>query len=153
MRLIETFVSYNNNWSLQWIHARKETSSCVRYMQRAFQLILIMSIFSFTFIQGADILFGGERVILPEPFASAYYLSPCVIANCTDNMAIVKEEIFGAVACILPFDTEDEAIQRANSSQFGLAGGVFTKYLFSTLSSNRNLNICSYMYSVFILGT
>lgn len=48
--------------------------------------------------------------------------------NCTDDMTCVKEEIFGPVMSILPFDTEEEAVERANTTKFGLAGGVFTRY-------------------------
>lgn len=48
--------------------------------------------------------------------------------NCEDNMTCVKEEIFGPVMSILPFDTEEEVLGRANSTCFGLAGGVFTRY-------------------------
>ena len=42
-------------------------------------------------------------------------------------MKAVKEEIFGSVLALLPFDTEDEVIKRANDTKFGLAGGVFSK--------------------------
>lgn len=58
-----------------------------------------------------------------------YYLSPCVITNCTDSMKVVKEEIFGAVVAVMPFDTEEEAVRRANDSPFGLAAGVMTRDL------------------------
>ena len=44
-----------------------------------------------------------------------------------DDMKAVKEEIFGSVASVLVFDTEEEVIKRANDTTFGLAGGVFTK--------------------------
>lgn len=43
-------------------------------------------------------------------------------------MTCVKEEIFGPVMSILPFDTEEEVVERANNTKFGLAGGVFTRY-------------------------
>lgn len=47
--------------------------------------------------------------------------------NCRDDMTCVKEEIFGPVMSVLPFDTEEEVIQRANNTTFGLASGVFTR--------------------------
>ena len=59
--------------------------------------------------------------------SGGYYLSPCVLTNCHDNMKAVREEIFGSAAIILPFDTEEEVIKRANDTTFGLGGGVFTK--------------------------
>lgn len=49
------------------------------------------------------------------------------IDNCTDDMACVKEEIFGPVMSVLTFDTEDEVLHRANDTTMGLAAGVFTK--------------------------
>ena len=71
---------------------------------------------------------GGERVTLPDPaLAGGYYLSPCILTDCRDDMRVVKEEIFGAVMCILPFESEADAVERANNTPFGLAAGVFTK--------------------------
>ena len=59
--------------------------------------------------------------------AGGWYLSPAVLTDCTDGMKAVKEEIFGAVAAVLVFDTEEETLERANNTDFGLAAGVFTK--------------------------
>lgn len=59
--------------------------------------------------------------------ANGFYMSPCVMTDCSDDMAVVKEEVFGPVMTVLPFDTEEEAVQRANDTHFGLAAGVFTK--------------------------
>lgn len=53
-------------------------------------------------------------------------LSPCA-DNCRDDMTCVKEEIFGPVMSVMPFDTEEEVIKRANNTTFGLASGVFTR--------------------------
>ena len=47
--------------------------------------------------------------------------------NCRDDMTCVKEEIFGPVMSVMPFDTEEEVIQRANNTTYGLASGVFTR--------------------------
>lgn len=77
--------------------------------------------------EGAKIECGGERVLLEGDLSGGYYLSPCVLTNCHDNMKAVREEIFGSAAIILPFDTEEEVIKRANDTTFGLGGGVFTK--------------------------
>eukprot|EP00095_Tigriopus_kingsejongensis_P001600 snap_masked-scaffold317_size209118-processed-gene-1.1 protein:Tk01600 transcript:snap_masked-scaffold317_size209118-processed-gene-1.1-mRNA-1 annotation:"aldehyde dehydrogenase family 9 member a1-a-like" len=76
--------------------------------------------------EGAKIECGGERVILEGELADGFYLSPCIVTDCQDSMEIVREEVFGSVACVLPFDTEDEAVKRANDTPYGLAGGVFT---------------------------
>ncbi|XP_013411803.1 aldehyde dehydrogenase family 9 member A1-A [Lingula anatina] len=80
--------------------------------------------------EGAEILYGGERVIPDDPkLAGGYYLGPCILVGCHDDMTVVKEEVFGSVMSVLPFDTEEEVIRRANNTCFGLAGGVFTKDL------------------------
>lgn len=54
--------------------------------------------------------------------SGGYYLSPCIMTNCHDKLTVCQEEIFGSVATILPFDTEDEVIGRANQTEFGLGG-------------------------------
>ncbi|TDH72352.1 hypothetical protein CCR75_004439 [Bremia lactucae] len=78
--------------------------------------------------EGATLLEGGgERVIPSEATKDGCFLSPAIFVNCTDDMTIVREEIFGMVMCVLPFDTEEEVIARANNTKFGLSAGVFTK--------------------------
>ncbi len=76
--------------------------------------------------QGARLVAGGHR-LTDDGRASGYFVAPTVFADVADDMAIAQEEIFGPVASILPFDEVDEVIVRANSSQFGLGGGVWTK--------------------------
>ena len=70
---------------------------------------------------------GGERVMPSSNLQGGYYFSPCVLVNCQDNMTVVKEEVFGSVMAVMTFDTEEEVIQRANDTELGLAGGIFTK--------------------------
>ncbi|XP_059584301.1 4-trimethylaminobutyraldehyde dehydrogenase isoform X2 [Alligator mississippiensis] len=78
--------------------------------------------------QGAKVLCGGNLYVPDDPkLKNGYYMQPCVLGNCRDDMTCVKEEIFGPVMSILPFDTEEEAVERANNTPFGLAGGVFTR--------------------------
>jgi len=80
--------------------------------------------------EGATILCGGERVDLQtSKLKGGYYLGPCILTDLHDGMEIVKEEVFGAVASILEFETEQEVLKRANNTSFGLAGGVFTRDL------------------------
>ncbi|CAH3041066.1 unnamed protein product [Porites lobata] len=80
--------------------------------------------------QGAKVLCGGERVRLDDHrLANGFYMSPCVMTDCTDDMTVVKEEIFGPVMTVLSFDSEEEAIARANDTEFGLSAGVFTRDL------------------------
>ena len=56
-------------------------------------------------------------------------MAPTVFDDCRDDMAIVREEIFGPVMSVLEFDDEEEVIARANATEFGLAAGVFTNDL------------------------
>lgn len=76
--------------------------------------------------EGAVIACGGERVVPENDHLKGCFISPCVITGCTDNMKVVQEEVFGPVISVLPFDSEEEAVQRANSSPYGLAAGVMT---------------------------
>lgn len=75
--------------------------------------------------EGAVLACGGERYLEGE-CAGGYYVRPTVFDNCTDDMTIVKEEIFGPVVTIQTFRTEQEAIDIANNTKYGLAGAVFT---------------------------
>ncbi|KAK3108591.1 hypothetical protein FSP39_011561 [Pinctada imbricata] len=80
--------------------------------------------------EGAQVACGGERVTPSDPtLKGGYYISPCVLTECKDNMTVVKEEVFGSVMSVLSFDTETEVITRANDTEFGLAGGIFTRDL------------------------
>ncbi len=79
-------------------------------------------------LEGARILVGGARV-LKDNLAKGNYIQPTVFTDCTDNMTIAREEIFGPVMCILAYDDEDEVIRRANDTDYGLAAGVLTENL------------------------
>ncbi|EPJ95562.1 MULTISPECIES: betaine-aldehyde dehydrogenase [Pseudomonas] len=78
--------------------------------------------------EGARVLCGGERLTQGD-LAKGAFVAPTVFTDCTDEMTIVKEEIFGPVMSILTYDTEEEVIRRANDTEFGLAAGVVTKDL------------------------
>ena len=78
--------------------------------------------------EGARLLAGGKR-LTEATFASGAYLQPTVFTDCTDEMTIVREEIFGPVMSILTYDDEDEVIRRANDTNYGLAAGVLTENL------------------------
>ena len=75
---------------------------------------------------GAKVLIGGRRPDDPE-LRNGYFVEPTVFDGCSDDMKIVREEIFGPVMAILTFFDEDEVIARANDTDYGLAAGVFTR--------------------------
>jgi betaine-aldehyde dehydrogenase len=78
--------------------------------------------------EGARLVVGGTR-ITAGALAKGYFVAPTVFDGCRDDMAIVREEIFGPVMSILEFHEENEVIERANATEFGLAAGVFTNDL------------------------
>ncbi|HZU62832.1 MAG TPA: betaine-aldehyde dehydrogenase [Novosphingobium sp.] len=75
--------------------------------------------------EGATLVTGGARVT-EGACASGAFVAPTIFADCTDAMTIVREEIFGPVMTVLAFDSEEEVVARANDTEFGLAGAVFT---------------------------
>ncbi len=76
--------------------------------------------------EGAELLAGGHA-LEPENSPNGYFVAPTIFGQCTDDMTLSKEEIFGPVMSILPFSDEDEVIRRANDTRLGLAAGVFTQ--------------------------
>lgn len=72
--------------------------------------------------EGAQLLVGGEK-----SQEQGYFVSPTIFADVRDEMTIAKEEIFGPVISALPYEDLDELINRANSSEYGLAAGVWTR--------------------------
>ena len=75
--------------------------------------------------KGAHILCGGKRV--EGELAGGLFYEPTVLAEVNTDMLITNEETFGPVAPIIPFDTEEEVIQRANHSEYGLAAYFYTQ--------------------------
>jgi betaine-aldehyde dehydrogenase len=73
--------------------------------------------------EGARCVTGGGPAPIPGLVG---FVQPTVFADVTDQMTIAREEIFGPVMSVLTFDDEDEVVERANATQFGLAAGVFT---------------------------
>lgn len=71
--------------------------------------------------EGARMLVGE----MPGGCEEGYYIRPVVFTGVTNDMRIAKEEIFGPVLCVIPYDTEKEAVEIANDSIYGLAGAVF----------------------------
>lgn len=71
--------------------------------------------------EGATLVAGGERV-----GSKGYFIKPTIFADVTEDMTIVKDEIFGPIVTVSKFSTVDEAVELANNSIYGLAGGIHT---------------------------
>ena len=78
--------------------------------------------------EGARLLCGGEAMAPPSA-SQGYFVAPTVFTDCRDDMSIVRDEIFGPVMSLLSFEDEEEVINRANNTGYGLAAGVFTNDL------------------------
>ena len=76
--------------------------------------------------EGARAAAGGRR-LEDGSLANGYFVSPTVLVDVHDTMRVAREEIFGPVACVLPFDTLEEAAARSNDTPYGLSGGVWTR--------------------------
>lgn len=74
--------------------------------------------------EGARLVFGGSKA--GGELAAGNWVNPALLVDVYSRMRIAREEIFGPVLCVIPFDTEDEAIRIANDSDYGLAGCVYT---------------------------
>jgi aldehyde dehydrogenase (NAD+) len=75
--------------------------------------------------EGATVREGGSRVT-EDGLESGYFVRPTVFSEVVDGMTIAREEIFGPVISAMPFDTDDEVVERANATEFGLAAAVWT---------------------------
>ncbi|MFE5699508.1 aldehyde dehydrogenase family protein [Rhodococcus koreensis] len=86
--------------------------------------------------EGGKVAFGGGR---PAGLDTGFFVEPTLFVNVNNSMTIAREEIFGPVGVVIPFDTEDEAISIANDSNYGLGGSVWSANTNNALSIARRL--------------
>lgn len=86
----------------------------------------VLSYFEIARKEGARLLTGGGRATGPG-LDEGFYVKPTIFGDVTPEMTIVREEIFGPVGVLIPFDTEEEAIAIANDTELGLASGVWSQ--------------------------
>ncbi|KAI7904320.1 aldehyde dehydrogenase domain-containing protein [Cokeromyces recurvatus] len=84
--------------------------------------------------EGATLALGGKRW-----GEKGYYIEPTIFTHCKNNMRIMQEEIFGPVVAIATFKTIEEAIEMANDSKYGLAGGVYTSNINTAIAVSNEL--------------
>lgn len=87
--------------------------------------------------EGAKLVHGGNRI-----GDKGYFIEPTVFTSCHNNMRVMREEIFGPVVAIATFKTIDEAIDIANDSDYGLAGGVYTSNIETGIIVSKRVKEC-----------
>jgi len=88
--------------------------------------------------EGATLVVGGDAPSDPD-LAGGAYLMPTVFDGVSNDMTIAREEIFGPVVSIIPFDTEEEALRLANATPYGLSGSIWSRDIGKALRSARAL--------------
>jgi aldehyde dehydrogenase (NAD+) len=116
----------------EFVEAVVKATECIRVGEDIGPLITrdqyatVLDYFDVAREEGATAVIGGD---LPDPsrLGGGFYVNPTIYTGVENSMRIAREEIFGPVLVVLPFDTEEEAIALANDSCFGLVGGVWTE--------------------------
>ncbi|MTI40318.1 aldehyde dehydrogenase [Fulvivirga lutimaris] len=89
----------------------------------------VMSYIELAKKEGGEVLIGGSRINVDGRCENGYFIAPTVITNLSHDCRTNQEEIFGPVVTIMPFDTEEEVIEFANSTAYGLAATIWTENL------------------------
>lgn len=122
----EEFVARTKNWK---VGPPGEEDSKMGAVVSEDHMNKVLSYIELAKQEGGTVLAGGERVSLPAPHDKGFYIAPTIIEGLDMQCRTNQEEIFGPVVTIMPFDTEDEALELANATRYGLASSVWTNNL------------------------
>jgi len=86
--------------------------------------------------EGAEVLVGGNR---SEQFDKGYFYQPTLLTNCTQQMEIIQEEVFGPVLPVMKFNTLEEAVALSNDCQYGLTSSIFSENFNNIMYATNNL--------------
>jgi betaine-aldehyde dehydrogenase len=89
--------------------------------------------------KGGHVETGGVRPDVPG-FPDGAFYRPTLVTGVAQDADIVRDEVFGPVLVVLPIDSEEEAIAKANDTRYGLASSVWTRYVFAVMRTARELN-------------
>ena len=98
--------------------------------------------------EGATLVSGGKSIEI----SGGQYIEPTIFTNVTMDMVIAKEEIFGPVLVVIPFDTIEDAINIANNSEYGLAASVWTKNIDKALTISRRVQAGRFWVNTTLAG-
>lgn len=112
------------------------------------QLSIIKNAISSACQQGAKILSGGQQLTCDH----GLFMQPTVIGNVTEDMEIARQEIFGPVLAILGFADEQQAVNIANNTSYGLSAAVWSKNIDTCLSLSRKINAGTVWVNTFLDG-
>jgi acyl-CoA reductase-like NAD-dependent aldehyde dehydrogenase len=98
--------------------------------------------------EGARLVHGGEQL----DFGRGYFISPTLFGDVTSKMTISRDEIFGPVLSVMPFDTGEEAITMANDTVYGLAASVWTKNIDKALNVTRRVRAGRFWVNTTLAG-
>lgn len=98
--------------------------------------------------EGAELVLGGSA----RDVGRGQFIAPTIFANVTSDMAIAREEIFGPVLTVMPFETLDDAINMANDTEYGLAASVWTKNIDKALTVTRRVQAGRFWVNTTLAG-